>query len=488
MMLKSQQPSEAVPCLFIHATIITVDKDRSVILDGALATHHGRITALGKTSQLLASPQASAPDIRIIDCAGKIVTPGLVNTHAHLAQSLLRGLAENLNLHEWLCDAVWPLEANYVAEDGYVAAMLTIAEMLKTGTTCFLEAMLTHRSGLENVVRAVEETGIRACLGKLVKAAETNSDLNLKDARDRDVASMSVSSAVAAHEKYHGTSNSRLHMWLAAGTPRGSPSAAHAAIGEAAHKHDIGLTMHCAEAPKDREIYRQYYDCSPFQFCRDTHLTGSKSVFAHVVHPDEGAGDFDILRESKSTVSHNPTSNLKLGSGVAPIPEMLAAGVNVALGTDGAPCNNTYDMFREMHLASILHCGVRHEASLVDAYQVLEMATINGARALGLEQQIGSLEVGKKADIVVVAPKDLSAAPWDPAQVASGGMDPVTVLVHSSGAQVETVLVDGHFLVDEGRLAHLDEDMIMARARESVAGIRSRSGVSARTNTRLKYI
>jgi cytosine/adenosine deaminase-related metal-dependent hydrolase len=163
-MPKAQYPKEAHPCLFIHATIITLNKDREVILDGALITRDSHIIAVGKTSEILANHQTSSPSIRIIDCTGKIIIPGLVNTHAHLAQSLLRGLAENLNLHDWLCDAIWPLEANYAEEDGYVAAMLTIAEMLKTGTTCFLEAMLTHRSGLDNVVRAVEETGIRACL------------------------------------------------------------------------------------------------------------------------------------------------------------------------------------------------------------------------------------------------------------------------------------------------------------------------------------
>ena len=206
--------------------------------------------------------------------------------------------------------------------------------------------------------------------GKLIKSAETNPDLKLKDARDRDVSSMSVDSALAAHQTHHGSFDGRLHMWFAAGTPRGSPMSAHTSIGDTARAHDIGLTMHCAEAPKDLTIYRDYYQCSPFQFCRDTKLTGEKSVFAHVVHPDPAAGDFDILRESKSTVSHNPTSNLKLGSGIAPIPDMLAAGVNVSLGTDGAPCNNTYNMLTEMHLASILHGGARQQAGIITAYQV----------------------------------------------------------------------------------------------------------------------
>ena len=150
--------------LFINATIITVNEQRDVLLDGALLVQDGRITAIGKTKDLLPNHQDQQELIEIIDCTNKILIPGLVNTHAHLAQSLLRGLAEDLNLHEWLCDAIWPLEANYAEDDGYVASMLTIAEMLKTGTTCFLEAMLTHRSGLKNVIRAVEETGIRACL------------------------------------------------------------------------------------------------------------------------------------------------------------------------------------------------------------------------------------------------------------------------------------------------------------------------------------
>lgn len=276
-------------------------------------------------------------------------------------------------------------------------------------------------------------------------------------------------------------------MWFAAGTPRGSPSSAHAAIGECARENDIGLTMHCAEAPRDLDIYRQYYDCSPLQFCQATSLTGAKSVFAHVVHPDAKAGDFNILGESKSTVSHNATSNLKLGSGISPIPDMLAAGVNVALGTDGAPCNNTYDMFREMHLASILHCGVRRDATAMSAYDVLEMATINGARALGLEEQIGSLTLGKKADIVIVAPKGVATAPWDADQVASGGLDPVTVLVHSASVHVDIVLVDGRILVEGAKLVHFDEDAIAERARKCVAEIRKRSNVGARNHMSLKY-
>lgn len=149
--------------LYIHATIITVDKERRIILDGALLIRGKEIVAIGKTASLLNDPLVSS-DTERIDCSGRIILPGLINTHAHLAQSLLRGLAEDLPLHSWLCDVIWPLEANFGPRDGYIGARLTIAEMLKSGTTCFLEAMLTHRSGFENVATAVNEMGIRACL------------------------------------------------------------------------------------------------------------------------------------------------------------------------------------------------------------------------------------------------------------------------------------------------------------------------------------
>jgi cytosine/adenosine deaminase-related metal-dependent hydrolase len=323
--------------------------------------------------------------------------------------------------------------------------------------------------------------------GKLVKSAETNPAVGMSDARDKDVSSMSISSAVAAYEKFNGSFNDRLHIWMACGTPRGSPIKAHSDIGEAAKARNMGITMHCAEAPKDLEIFRGQYDCSPMQFCRDAQIAGPKTVLAHMVHPDPRAGDFEIMKETKTTISHNPTSNCKLGSGISPIPDMLEAGVNVSLGTDGAPCNNTYDMFREMHLAAILHSGVRESAGIITAYNVLEMATINGARALGLEKTIGSLEVGKKADFVVVNP-GLYSAPWDSTEALSGGIDPVTVLVHScTGADVEMVVVDGETLIEGGNLVLIDEQDVVQRAKIAGAGIRARSKVTSRNHMGLSY-
>lgn len=321
-----------------------------------------------------------------------------------------------------------------------------------------------------------------------MKVQETNAKLGISDPRDKDIESMSIESALAAHGNHHGSFNDRLHVWMAAGTPRGSPSSAHKAIGDACRKHDIGLTMHCAEAQKDLEIYRDSYHCTPVQFCRDTNLTGRKTVLAHMVHLDLDV-DLPILSESGTTVAHNPTSNCKLASGIARVPEMVARHVNVSLGTDGAPCSNTYDMFREMHLAGILHKGANHNASLVGAMEVLEMATINGALALGLQKDIGSLEVGKKADLVVVDPGGLHAAPFDATQILEGGIDPVTVVVYScTGSDVDMVVIDGKVLVEGGILTTIDEEDVKRRAREVIGRIRTSSNVRAKASSTWKYI
>ncbi|KAL2068492.1 hypothetical protein VTL71DRAFT_14829 [Oculimacula yallundae] len=459
--------------IYTDATIITLNPSRDIILNGFIIVQESRIIAIGPKSCL----SASHSDDTVISLAGRIVIPGLINTHAHLAQSLLRGLAEDLPLHNWLCDAIWPLESCYEGDDGFVAARLTCAEMLTSGTTCFLEAMCTYRASFAGVVKAVGESGIRGCIGKLVKFEETNQSLNLTDPRDKDLSSMSISSMLSAHENFNGAYDDRIQVWAAAGTPRGSPLSSHHEIGKTCKEHAIGLTMHCAEAPKDLEIYRSQYDMTPMEFCQQTELTGNKTVLAHMVHLDL-AVDLPILKETGTTVAHNPSSNLKLASGIAKVPEMLKAGISVSLGTDGAPCGNTYDMFREMHLASILHKGANLNAALTTAEQVLEMATINGARALGLEKDIGSLEVGKKADFLAINPNQLGCAPWDADQALKGGMSPVTVVVHScTGRDVEMVVVDGKMLVQDGKLLSGDKEEILEAARKSAKGIRDRSGI-----------
>jgi cytosine/adenosine deaminase-related metal-dependent hydrolase len=266
---------------------------------------------------------------------------------------------------------------------------------------------------------------------------------------------------------------------MAAETPRGADEKFYAEVGKACAENDVRLTVYVAEAPRDRELIWECYNASPVQFCENNSLTGKTSVLAHMIHLDLEK-DLDILVKTGTSVAHNPTSNCKLGDGIAPIPQMLEKGINVALGTDGGPCSNTYDLFRDMHLAGIIHKGNLIDASLLPAEQVLEMATINGARALGLDKEIGSLEVGKKADFIVVNPGALGAVPYDIKQIGKGGMHPSTAVVHScSGRDVEIVVVDGKVLVQKGILLTLDEITVKNEAQEAISRIREKSGVAA---------
>lgn len=278
------------------------------------------------------------------------------------------------------------------------------------------------------------------------------------DARDKDVASMSIEAALEAHAIYHNSFDNRLQIWMALPTPRGSDPSFHALAAESAQQHAINLTMHCAEAPRDLEIYQTHYHCSPMEFCTRSQISNgvkqTKTVLAHMVNLDLTT-DIPLLLEAAetTTISHNPASNCKLGNGIAPISTLLSASsasnrkrINISLGTDGAPCSNTHDLFRTMHLTSLLACGTARDAQGLSAKQVLAMATIHGAEALGLEDDVGSLEVNKKADFVVVDPYTIGAgaAPYDWEQCGSGGVDPVTVVVHScTGRDVDMVVVDG---------------------------------------------
>ncbi|KAJ5683561.1 hypothetical protein N7462_006726, partial [Penicillium macrosclerotiorum] len=473
--------------LFDGATIITVNARREVIRNGYVRVDGDKITAVGSGSYTGDLPIGTS----VIDCRDKIIIPGLINTHAHVVQSLLRGLAENLPLHNWLCDAIWPLEASFEGGDGVCAARLTMAEMLKTGTTCFLDPMLTYRAGFDGICEVVGEMGIRSCLGKLVKFTETNRQLSITDPRDQDLLAMSIPELIIAHQKHHTSYEGRLHVWAAAGTPRGTSISHYVELGETCAQNGISITMHCAEAPRDREIYHDHYHCSSMEFIRNAKLCpqsriseaqqgklSHRLVLAHMVNLDEEI-DIPLLASTQTTVAHNPSSNLKLASGVAPVPRMLSAPspVNVSLGTDGAPCSNHYDMFQEMHLAAILHKGVNHDASLIPAEVALEMATINGAKALGMEDNIGSLEPGKKADFVVVSPYGyggLGAVPWDQ-RLRTGCVSPVTTVVHGcTGRDVDMTVVNGEILVQNGRLAKGGRDKeteIIRMAQDAVANL-----------------
>lgn len=360
------------------------------------------------------------------------------------------------------------MQGNFTQNDGYVSARLCIAEMLKSGTTTFLESMLAHRYGFDGIARAVEESGIRACLAGIVMdigtyATQTNSmHPGLVETRE-----MSLLGVLDMYDKWNGAADDRIHVWFGPRTPGGVTSELYREMSDLARQRDMGITMHLAEVEADKIFLKEKYGLSPVVYAESVGLLGPKTVLVHMVWLTQE--DIDKLAETRTNVSHNPSSNSKLASGVCKVPQMLASGVNVALGCDGGPSNNDYDMIREMKLAAIIHKAVTNDSLIVPAETVLEMATINGARALGLEHEIGSLEVGKKADLVVIDLNRLHTTP---------SMNHVSTLVYAAtGGEVDMVVVDGQVVVEQGELMTLDEEEVMEEARRHAQSLYRRAGI-----------
>ena len=450
--------------LFTNATIITMNPTRDIITGGAIAIKDNRIAAVGKSDALLRQYSGE----QLIDVKGKLILPGLIDTHVHLAQALIRGCADDMALIQWLCERVWVLQGNFTHDDGYVSARLCIAEMLKSGTTTFLESMLAHRYGFDGIARAVEESGIRACLAGIVMDIGTyatqSSSMHPGMVESRETSLFGV---LDMHSKWHGAANDRIHVWFGPRTPGGVSSELYREMSDYAHQRDMGITMHLAEVEADKIFLNEKYGLSPVYYAESVGLLGPKTVLVHMVWLTRA--DIDKLAETRTSVSHNPSSNSKLASGVCKVPQMLASSVNVALGCDGGPSNNDYDLVREMKLAAIIHKAVTNDPLIVPAETVLEMATINGARALGLEQEIGSLEAGKKADLVVIDLNRLHTTP---------SPNPISSLVYAAtGAEVDTVVVDGRIVVEHGQLLTVDENEVMEQAHQHAGALYRRAGI-----------
>jgi len=451
--------------LFTNANIITMNPAREIITNGAILVEGKRIKALGKADELRRTYQVD----EVIDVGGKLIIPGLIDTHVHVAQALIRGCADDMALIQWLCERVWVLQGNFTRDDGYVSARLCIAEMLKSGTTTFLESMLAHRYGFDGIAQAVEESGIRACLAGIVMDIGTyaTQDANTMHPGLVESREMSLLGVLDAHSKWQGAAEDRIHVWFGPRTPGGVTPELYREMSDYARQRDMGITMHLAEVEADKIFLQEKYGLSPVYFAESVGLLGAKTVLVHMVWLNDQ--DIAKLAETRTNVSHNPSSNSKLASGVCKVPQMLAGGVNVALGCDGGPSNNDYDLIREMKLAAILHKAVSHDPLIVPAESVLEMATINGARALGLEHEIGSLEAGKKADFAIIDLNRLHTTP---------SPNPVSTLVYAAtGGEVDTVVVDGQIVVEQGQLLSMDEEEIIVEAQKHANALYKRAGI-----------
>jgi cytosine/adenosine deaminase-related metal-dependent hydrolase len=364
------------------------------------------------------------------------------------------------------------LQGNYTPEDGKVSAELCIAEMLKSGTTSFLESMIHKRYGMEGIAQVVEQSGIRGCLAKLFMdwTGYADEEAIMYEGMVEDPEEC-IAETLSMHNKWQGAADGRVFIWWGARTPGAVSPELYRRVADLAQKRNMGITMHLGEVKEDVEYTKSQFKQSPAEFARDVGMMGENVVLVHGIWitPEE----FPIYVETGTHMCHCPASNAKLASGIALIPEMLEAGINVCLGCDGGPSNNAYDMFREMFLAAVIHKARTLDPLTMPAEQVLEMATINGAKAIGLEKDIGSIEVGKKADLVLLDTTQLNLAPT---------YNPVSNIIYAAnGFNVHTTIVNGQILVHEGKLMTLNEEKVIENARERGQQLLERADVKIKS-------
>jgi cytosine/adenosine deaminase-related metal-dependent hydrolase len=409
-----------------------MDPLRTLLTADVLIDAGGRIATL-------AEPGASAPAERSIDASGMLIVPGLVQAHIHLCQTLFRGLAENQRLLEWLRDRIWPLEAAHDPASLHASARLGIAELLLGGTTAILDMGTVHYT--DTLFEAAAESGIRYTGGKA-----------LMDAGDGVPPGLVESTALALHDtdrlaqRWHDTRAGRLRY---AYSPRFVLTSTYdllRSVGARARTDNLLVHTHASEQRQEIDAVRQRFGLPNIQLLANLGLAETAACFAHCVWPEPE--EFDVLASGSATVVHCPSCNMKLGSGAAPIAEYLERGVNVALGADGAASNNRLDAWAELRLAGLLS-RFRDGPPGVSALDLFEMATIGGARALGLDADIGSIETGKYADLAVL---DLRRAH------AAGPEDVYTQLIYSAtAADVRHVTVGGRLVVEDGKLKTFSE-------------------------------
>ena len=435
--------------LIRNATILTMN-DRMEVVNGSVSVRDGRIESVGV--------EPSAPHDVTIDATGHILLPGFVQTHIHLCQTLFRGYADDLRLMDWLRTRIWPMEAAHTPVSLRAAARLACLELLQSGTTSIL-TMETVR-GTDAVIEAVAAAGMRATIGKCLM------DETTPDAPDglRQEGRTALDEAVALFGRYNGTAGGRIR---AAFAPRFALSCSRElleAVAATAASMDAIVHTHASEQQDEVAMVRAATGQGNIEYFDTVGLMSPRLNIAHCVWVDDQ--DLARLAKHRVKVTHCPGSNLKLGSGIAPVPEMRERGISVSLGADAAACNNHLDMFSEMRLAATLQ-SIRHAPGRLPARDVLWMATRAGAAALGLEGEIGSVEVGKKADLILVDASSYRVAP---------SPDPFSAIVYAAGASdVRLTMVDGEVLVRDGVAVRLDAAEIAADARSEAAALARRA-------------
>jgi 5-methylthioadenosine/S-adenosylhomocysteine deaminase len=428
--------------LITGATVLTMDDEMSILPGASIAIEGENIEAVGQ--------EPAGKWDEVIEADGRVALPGFVNAHTHAAMTLVRGYADDLELQPWLQEKIWPMEAMLNREDVRWGTLLAIAEMLRGGVTTFNDMYYFY----DAVAQAVEESGMRACLSGVL--------LGFLPTAERD-----LEQAVEFANHWRGRADGRVETMLGPHALYTVPEPLMKKVVEAAKRLGVGLHIHLSENEREVEDSLQQHGLTPVAHCERLGIFEAGPVLAaHCVHCDEK--DIEILARCGVGVSHNPGSNMKLANGAAPVPEMLKAGVKVGLGTDGAASNNNLDLLEEARLAALLHKLTHSDPTILPAEKVLFMATRGGAAALGLDDKIGQIKPGMKADLILL---DMNQPHLTPLHHVTS-----QIVYSARASDVRTVIVNGRILLREGQLLTIDEEAVMKecsrRANELARGER----------------
>jgi 5-methylthioadenosine/S-adenosylhomocysteine deaminase len=430
--------------LITNGAFITMD-EAQFQFQGWMAIEGNRIVGLGAGE---APQQEITQATEIMDGKGLLFMPGLNNTHGHAGMSLLRGMSDDLALQDWLHNHMWPTEAKFTGDDVYWGTSLAAAEMIKSGTTTFVD-MYDH---MHRVAEVVEQSGLRASLTRGVIGLCSEDEQQAK-----------LAEAIQFARDWHGAAEGRISVMISPHAPYTCPPDFIVKFVEAAHDLDLYMHTHMSETIAEVEQNVRDYGCRPVEHLDKLGMFSRPTLLAHAVHLNDE--EIALLAERKVAVSHNPVSNLKLASGVARVPELLKAGVKVSLGTDSAASNNNLDLFQEISMAALLHKGVSGDPTVVPAAEALRMGTVYGAQSIGLGGVTGQLKAGLKADFIALSLNKPHFVPHT---------DYVSHLAYTArGSDVAHVWVDGRQLLRNGQLLTLDEERILAEAERAYKRLRA---------------
>ncbi|SKA77512.1 5-methylthioadenosine/S-adenosylhomocysteine deaminase [Caloramator quimbayensis] len=412
--------------LIKNAYIITMNEKEEIFENADLAIENDRIKYVNDV------PSDFKAD-KIIDGSKKAVLPGLINAHTHMAMSLFRNYADDLPLHEWLTQKIWPIEDKLTGEDVYYGTMLSIVESIKSGVTCFSDMYFF----MDDTAKAALESGIRARLawGMIGSRADDDSRFDITK---------------RFYSDWQGKGDGRITIMAGPHAPYTCSPEYLKRVADFVKEMSLSVHIHLSESKREVEENYEKYGKSPIKHVYDIGIFDVPVTAAHCVHLSDE--DIDILKEKNVSVVYNPGSNLKLGNGFAPVVKLLEKGVNVALGTDGSSSNNNVNMFEEINLAAILNKGVTGNPTVVPAIEALKMATINGAKALCMDKDLGSIEVDKKADIIIV---DMNKPHFYPIH------DVVSSMAYTAqGSDVETVIINGNIVMENYEIKTVDVEKL----------------------------